>query len=970
MKNTMKNTMNLQKTITQSTLLVLCLCLFPATLLAGGPPDKPILRVETGRHTAMIRRIDMDTKERLLVTGSDDKTVRLWNVQTGALLRTFRLPIATGNDGLVYAVAISPDGKTVAAGGWTGWDWDGKHSIYLFNTSTGQLVGRLAGLGNVINDLAFSPDGRWLAAGGAGGLRLYRKSGTTWDKADRDTDYDGDLYGLDFAPVQAGQKTRLVTSCLDGYLRLYTLDAKCLHLKTKRKAGGGKHLFGVAFSPDGTNIAVGYTDTTKITIHDRSNLAKRYAANTQGVDGRLASVAWSRDGRFLYGEGSYDDGTGIKPICQWDRQGKGKRQELGSGVSHTIMDIHSLKAGGVVYGSADPAWGRLDKHGRPTVYGPVIGDFRGMFMADSFRVSPDGRAIGFAYEYGGKDKSGFSVDDLALGIQTHTNPPKATDLELKDWEDTDHPTLNGKKLPLAQYEWSYSRAIASDGKSFLLGADWNLYSFTADGSLRWKQDIPATAWAVNIAEDNRLAVAAFGDGTIRWYRYSDGKLLLSFFPHKDKQRWIAWTPSGYYAASPGGDSLIGWHLNHGRDKAAEFFPASRFRKTFYRPDVVKNILITLDEDKALEKANAQNKKRHQQVAMEKLLPPTVTLLAPQSGSTFSSSEITLRYRIETPSGEPVTGIRAFVDGVAVARQRSAIRRKKGEARLVVPVPKHDCEIRLIAENRYSASNPAIVRLRWQGNKQATPSYLLPNLYVLAIGVGKYKDTSLMTLDFPGKDAADFARAMQQQKGKVYRDVKVRLLADDDATRDRIMDGFDWLEQETTSKDVAILFLAGHGENDRNGNYYFLPRDAKLSSLRRRGVSYSDIKDIITSLPGKKLFFVDTCFSGGVMGKRRSSGVDVAEIANDLAAVENGVVVFTSSTGKQYSLEDKAWNNGAFTKALVEGLKGKGDFTRDGKITINELNTYIAERVKKLTHGQQTPSMVLPEALPDFPIAVH
>ncbi len=82
-----------------------------------------------------------------------------------------------------------------------------------------------------------------------------------------------------------------------------------------------------------------------------------------------------------------------------------------------------------------------------------------------------------------------------------------------------------------------------------------------------------------------------------------------------------------------------------------------------------------------------------------------------------------------------------------------------------------------------------------------------------------------------------------------------------------------------------------------------------------------------------------------------------------------MIVFTSSTARQYSLEDPAWNNGAFTKALVEGLTGKGDLVPDGNITIFELNNYIADWVKKLTGGKQSPTMGNPELIRDFPIAV-
>jgi uncharacterized protein YjiK len=64
----------------------------------------------------------------------------------------------------LYAVAISPDGKTIATGGWTGYEWEKTHSIYLFDHDSGRLIQRIPGLPNVIHYLAYSNDGRFLVA--------------------------------------------------------------------------------------------------------------------------------------------------------------------------------------------------------------------------------------------------------------------------------------------------------------------------------------------------------------------------------------------------------------------------------------------------------------------------------------------------------------------------------------------------------------------------------------------------------------------------------------------------------------------------------------------------------------------------------------------------------------------------------------------------------------------------------------
>src|SRR5439155_25507942 len=104
------------------------------------------VRVETGMHTAVIRRIATDAAaKRYIVTGSDDKTLRVWELATGRLLQTIRVPIGAGNEGKVYAVASSPDGRTIACGGFTGPD-GGEQPIYLLDRATGRMLRRITGL--------------------------------------------------------------------------------------------------------------------------------------------------------------------------------------------------------------------------------------------------------------------------------------------------------------------------------------------------------------------------------------------------------------------------------------------------------------------------------------------------------------------------------------------------------------------------------------------------------------------------------------------------------------------------------------------------------------------------------------------------------------------------------------------------------------------------------------------------------
>jgi WD40 repeat protein len=84
-------------------------------------PSAPMPRLDPGRHTAVIRGIDTDRAGHWLVSASDDKTVRVWDAGSGRMQRVLRPPIGEKeeDDGKLYAVAISPDGRLVACGGLT-----------------------------------------------------------------------------------------------------------------------------------------------------------------------------------------------------------------------------------------------------------------------------------------------------------------------------------------------------------------------------------------------------------------------------------------------------------------------------------------------------------------------------------------------------------------------------------------------------------------------------------------------------------------------------------------------------------------------------------------------------------------------------------------------------------------------------------------------------------------------------------
>lgn len=1043
-------------------------------------PEEPQLRIEAGMHTAMINRIDTDAAGRYAVTASEDKTARVWDISSGALLQVLRPPIGPGNEGKLFAAAMSSDGSTVAVAGWTERGSNGGHTVYLFDRASGQLQRRLGGLPNVILHLSFSLDGRWLAAtlGGPNGVRVWdwRRQAT----AQADSSYGNDSYGAAWSI-----DGRLATTSDDGKLRLYRPgDDGRLAKLAEAAATGGKEPFALAFHPDGSRIAVGYYDSTGVDVLDSQRLLPLFAVSTQGVDnGDLRTVAWSRDGLTLVAAGRWSRGRRMSARI-WTDAGRGQPRDVPLG-NNTVMHLAALPAGGWVVAALDPAWGLLGAQGAWEPLGrPPIADLRNS-VRDAFLLAGAGRRLQFGYEPFGKPPHQFDVSRRALsaGLLTGGQAPDTTAVPVLNWQ-TD-PTFRGEPIRLEQNEGSRSLAAVPGDRGFVLGTEFRLRHYAADGTLHWQQPAPEVVWGVNIPTDGpqagQIVVAAYGDGTIRWHRMSDGSELLAFFPHADRQRWVLWTPSGYYDASPGGEDLIGWHVNRlvqrgatvvqafadrpaqraglrrgdivltvggtpisdiqglidrtkawpggaplrlrverngqsmdidvtpdvdskdrvprigvelgpalGHVEASDFFSVSRFRDRFNRPDVIDRVLDTLDEAEAVRLADMASKRVPLRAPLSASLPPAVDVLTGLDLTT-STPRLRLQVRARSAPDAPVTGWRVRVNGTLAGDSGSlaasvapsptsaataAFTGRPDEPDIVLTLPPADAEVELFAQNRFGISEPATVRVKWTGPIPARPAAgsTRGRLLVLAVGVSEYQNPGVRRLNLAAKDARDFVAALKRQQGRQYHQVQERLLPDREATREAVMDGMTWLQNNAGPQDLAVMFVAGHGMNDGARGYSFLPVDADPARLFSTGVPASAIRTVLGGMKGRALFFFDTCHSGGVLAAPAPGGPkphelqDVNTVINDLSSAENGVTVYSSSGSRQLSLESTEWNNGAFTRAVVEGLNGEAVSTRNpDRITRQSLALYLSDRVVELTGGRQTPQSGLSGA--DFIIAL-
>ena len=459
-------------------------------------------------HSSGVNSVVFSPDGAFVLTGSNDKTARLWDVATGREVRRFE-----GHSDRVRSVAFSPDGRSVLT--------SGDSSARLWDAATGRELRRFKGHSTAVTSVAFSPDGRFVLTGSVDNARLW------------DTATGRQLQSFDegrFSDVTSVAFSR------DGGLVLNGSNDKTARLwdaatgrQLRRLEGHSAAVKSATFSPDGRFVLTGSDDKTA-RLWDTAT--GRELRRFKGHSGGVTSSAFSPDGRVVL-TGSWDHTARL-----WDvSTGREMRRFQGytRGHSFEIRSVAFSPDGRSVLTGSDDFTARLwDMR-----TGAELRRFEGhAYGVTSVAFSPDGRVF------------------LTCSADSAIVWDVATGRELQRFEDHDHLGVD-------------SAALSPDGRFVVTGIEdktVRLWDVASGGELRRFEGHSYVVDSVAFSPDGNFVLTGSNDKTARLWDVATGRELRRFEGHSAPVNSAAFSPDGRFVLTGSDDKTARlWDTATGRE---------------------------------------------------------------------------------------------------------------------------------------------------------------------------------------------------------------------------------------------------------------------------------------------------------------------------------------------------------------------------------------------------------------------
>src|SRR5262245_22403157 len=484
-------------------------------------------------HTDAINAMAISPDGKTLATASKDRTGRIWDSATGTLLHELR-----GHAASVDSVAFDADGARVVTAG--------KDGARVWDAATGKTLRELRGHTDEITRVAWSPRGDRIVTAGRGGTAIL------WDAATGTSvgsplKHSGSVNAALFSP-----DGHVVATAGAGAVRLWNAATGALEGEF---FGSGDEVMTLAFSPDGASLAVGGGNGwVKLALTDAHKYAPALRVRSAWVD----EIAFSRDGRHM-ATASRDNTARIRDATD------GKLTQELRGHVDSIAGVAFDRTGTYLATGGHDGLARV----WDTATGHVVSELRGHTdEIVSVVFGADGRSV------------------MTLG----------RDRTVRVWEGVtrqDAAALRGHTGSVV------SVALSPDGSNVLSGG--------TDNSARiWRVQTGRTAFVLighsdtvesaRYSEDGTLAVTSSRDGTARVWDVSSGRLLATLKGHDDALRDARFSPDGTRVVTASHDATARvWDARTGRLLRQLTGHAERVYEAVFSPDGKTVVTASADD---------------------------------------------------------------------------------------------------------------------------------------------------------------------------------------------------------------------------------------------------------------------------------------------------------------------------------------------------------------------------------------
>jgi len=449
-------------------------------------------------HSSEVTSVVFSPDGKTLASGSDDKTVKLWDVTTGTEIRTLK-----GYNSSVNSVVFSPNGKTLASG-------SDDNSVKLWDVTTGTEINTLTGHSDGVTSVVFSPDGKTLASGSDD------KSVKLWDvtTSTEIRTLEGHSSRVDSVVFSPDGKT-LASGSGDNSVKLWDVTTgKVIHTLN----GHDNVVWSVVFSPDGKTLASGSDDKT-VKLWDVTT--EKQIATLYGHSSRVDSVVFSPDGKTLASS------SGDNSVKLWDvTTGK---------VIHTLKG-HSSRVDSVVFSPDGKTLASSSGDNSVKLWDVDTGTE----IKTLARLDGDRGAIKSVV---------FSSDGKTLAAGSDDN-------SVKLWDVTTGKVIHTLKGHSSRVD---SVVFSPDGKTLASGSDdnsvklWDVTTGTEINTLTGHSD---GVTSVVFSPDGKTLASGSGDNSVKLWDVATEKQLATLRGHSHAVYSVAFSPDGKTLASGSGDKTV------------------------------------------------------------------------------------------------------------------------------------------------------------------------------------------------------------------------------------------------------------------------------------------------------------------------------------------------------------------------------------------------------------------------------